>query len=180
MQPWSRMNVSASRSRSRVVMPGRTWSARCARHSPRIFPEARIFSISSGRFSRKASTLAATSDHLAGAQLAAEDGEDGLRHRLDGCVAIDELDARATALVEADDWRGLLLVLAHPLDVGLGGVVGAVVDLGAVRDALLQLALRDIEEKHHANFPPGPLEHLIELHRLGNGARETVEQDASP
>src|ERR1700682_4612789 len=148
MQPWSRMKVSASRSRSSVVIPGRTSAARWARQAPRILPDARILSISSGRLSRKASTLPVTSGHLAVAAVVAKDGENGIGHRLDGGVAVDELDPRSTILVITQHRSGLGLVLEHAAHECLRGVVGAVVHLGAVFDALLQLALGNVEEEH--------------------------------
>src|SRR5450755_4061478 len=113
MQPWSRMKPSASRSRSSVVMPGRTCSPRWARQAPRIFPEARIFSISSGRLSRNASILEATSGDLATGTQPAEDGQDGFGDLLDGDCPVDELDACAALLVVVEHRSGLGLVLAH-------------------------------------------------------------------
>src|SRR5579863_7908358 len=152
MQPWSRMKVSASRSSSIVVTPSWTDAARWARHSPRMRPLTRIFSTSSGRLSRNASTRLRISVRPGGDRVGAdaEDGEDRVGHLLDRGVAVDVLEVGAAVLVVADHRRRLRLVLAHPVDEGLGGVVGPVLELAAVDDALLEHALGDVEEEDDA------------------------------
>src|ERR1035441_2521425 len=102
------MKVSASRSRSMTRSPGRVAVARWARQAPSTRPAARIFSISSGRLSRKPSIFIATASSPG--RLRAEDAQDLLGHLVDRRGPVDALDPGARPLVVLHHGGGVALV----------------------------------------------------------------------
>src|SRR3954451_1992619 len=126
--PWERMNFSAASSRSAVVTPSRTFAASSSRVLTRISPAAAMRSISSGVF------LTITARLRLELVLEPERGD----RRADVVVDLGrragavEASQQAALLVERDELGRLVVVDPQALADGLGLVVVALRQLGAV------------------------------------------------
>src|ERR1039457_6598511 len=170
------MKVSASRSRSMTRSPGRVVAARWARQAPSTRPAARIFSISSGRLSRKPSIFTAAASSPG--RLRAEHGQDLLGHLVDRGRPVDTLDPGARPFVVLHHGCGVALVDAHPLGERVRVVVTPAVDDGAAQDPLADQLRVDLEVEDQPDLTLIAPQHPVECLRLGHGPGEAVQDHA--
>src|SRR6478672_2285974 len=185
MPPLLRMNSSARRSSSSVVMPGRTSAASSSRVRPTSRPASRMRRSCSSvrpwsRFRRPnirgPSRVAALGQSRSAVLRQGRD--DTVGDLVDGAHAVD-LDEEPDELVVLREGCGLLAVDRLALADDVLGVVGATLGLGALEQALDDGVLVDLELEHGVERVPVTRQHRVERVDLTRGARVAVEEETA-